>query len=119
LKSRLEGCLILIAEDELLVALDLELSLKAEGATPLHAATLGGSLIAVEDIMLSAAIVDFVLDDGDSSLLCHRLVERHIPFITYSGVDEVPGPCAGSKQLKKPQSPAVMVDALVDLISDH
>ena len=85
--ASLAGRLILIAEDEPLIALDITQGFEDEGATVIAAATLTEALRVVEDPALSAAILDHALSDGDSTTVCERMTERNIPFITYSGYD--------------------------------
>jgi DNA-binding response OmpR family regulator len=81
----LVGRVILIIEDEPLIALGISDAVQDAGAKTMTARTLAAALVAVEDPNLSAAIVDHALGDGDSSELCHRLKERDIPFLMYSG----------------------------------
>jgi CheY-like chemotaxis protein len=89
----LQGRTILVVEDQSLVALDIADSLTKAGASVQRAATLQEGLPLAEHPQLSAAILDFVLRDGDSGVLCARLTERGIPFVVYTGYDEVPAAC--------------------------
>jgi CheY-like chemotaxis protein len=77
--------LILIVEDEPLIALSMTLAFEDEGARVTRALTLKEALVGVEDLALSVAILDHLLSDGDSSTVCERIKERNIPFVTYSG----------------------------------
>jgi len=77
----LVGCLILIVEDEPLVALDVAHGLEAAGARVLAARTLADALIKASDPELSAAVLDHGLSDGDTSQVCEKLKERDIPFV--------------------------------------
>jgi DNA-binding response OmpR family regulator len=63
-KPRSNGRLVLIAEDEPLIALDITLAFEKEGAWVIRARILDEALHAVEDPTLSAAILDHALCDG-------------------------------------------------------
>jgi DNA-binding response OmpR family regulator len=113
----LAGHLVLIAEDEPLIALDMTLALEDEGAWVTRARSLKEALAGVEDRSLSVAILDHVLSDGESSQVCVRLKERNIPFVTYSGYDHPRGPCAGGVHIKKPASMALLVTTIKGLLA--
>ena len=85
----LTGRLILIAEDEPLIALDVKQTFEEEGAKVIVARTLDDALRGVEHPALSAAVLDYALGDGDSSGICERMKERKIPFIVYTGYDNL------------------------------
>ena len=63
--------------------------------------TLNEALLGVEDPALSAAILDHVFSDGDSSKVCARMKERNIPFVTYSGYDDAGGTCRGGVHVEE------------------
>jgi DNA-binding response OmpR family regulator len=113
----LTGRLVLIAEDEPLIALDLTLALEDEGARVVRARSLKEALAGVEDRTLSVAILDHVLSDGDKSQLCERMKERNIPFITYSGYDHPRGPCRGGVHIKKPASMSLLVTTVKGMLA--
>jgi Zn-dependent M16 (insulinase) family peptidase len=72
----------------------------------------------VEDERLSAAVLDHKLSDGESSPLCKRLEERGLPFVVYSGVGKLNGPCALGTQVTKPEKPSVLVSLVAKLLED-
>lgn len=115
----LAGRVILVIEDEPLIALDIQQAFEEAGAATLSARTLADALNAVEEPTLSAAIVDHVLGDDDSSELCQRLEERNIPFVTYSGIANVNGPCGMAKHIDKPASPSILVTTVKALLARH
>ncbi len=115
----LAGRLVLIAEDEPLIALDLTLAFEDEGAWVVRTRTLKEALAGVEDRNLSVAILDHALSDGDSSQICDRLKERNIPFIAYSGYDHPRGPCLGGVHIKKPASMALLVTTAKGLLAQR
>ena len=88
----LEDCAILIVEDEPMIAMDLAQAFERAGAGIAVTSSLRHALILVEDQNLSAAVLDHVLSDGDSSPLCRRLEERGLPFVVYSGLGKLGGP---------------------------
>ena len=113
----LTGRLVLIAEDEPLIALDMTLAFEDEGAWVTRARTLDEALLAVEDRALSVAILDHALSDSDSLKVYARLKERNIPFVTYSGYDDLG--CVGGVHVKKPASMSVLVTTVRDLLVRH
>ena len=90
-RPSLEGHAILVVEDQPLIALDITQEIEAAGAAVTTTNTLKHALILVEHDGLCGAILDHALGDGDSSLLCSRLMERGIPFLIYSGHATVAG----------------------------
>ena len=113
----LTGRLVLIAEDEPLIALDLTQAFEDEGAWVIRARTLKEALAGVEDRALSVAILDQALSDGDSAQICGRMRERNIPFITYSGYDHPRGPCLGGVHIRKPASMSLLVTTVKGLLA--
>ena len=78
--SSFAGCSILICEDEPLIALGIADAFTRAGARVLTVRSLASALIAVEDEVPSAVILDHALSDGESSQLCERLKERNNPL---------------------------------------
>ena len=113
----LSGRIILVIEDEPLIALDIEQGLEAAGATTISARTVSAALLAIEEPNLSAAIVDHALGDGDSSVLCHRLTERDIPFVTYTGYGDIEGACSAGAHVAKPANTSVLVSTVASLLA--
>ena len=73
------------------MALEITHGFEKEGARVTMAQTLTDALLGVEDPALAAAILDHGLGDGDSHKVCERMKERSIPFVTYSGYDDLGG----------------------------
>jgi len=113
----LTGRVILVIEDEPLIAIDIQDAFEDAGAIVVVARTLAAALVEVEDNSISAAIVDHALGDGDSSELCARLKERNVPFVTYSGFAHLEGACAGADHVNKPASPSVLVATVTGLLA--
>lgn len=83
--AKLAGALILLIEDEPLIALDLSASLRDAGARVVQAATVEGALAAIEAHACSAAVLDFWLGFETGRAVARRLKEKRIPFLYYSG----------------------------------
>jgi CheY-like chemotaxis protein len=81
----LAGHLILVVEDEPLVALGVEKELRAAGARVIAAGYVELGLSTVEHPRLSAAVVDLKLDGEDGTTVCQRLRSLGVPFVVYTG----------------------------------
>lgn len=113
----LAGRIILIIEDEPLIAIDVQDAFQDAGATAIIARTLAAALVEVEQPGLSAAIVDHTLGDGDSSELCERLTARNVPFVTYSGFSQLSAACSAGTHVNKPASTSVLVATVTGLLA--
>ena len=114
----LSGRLILVAEDEPLIALEITQSLEAAGARVIMARSVKDARIGVEDPGLSAAIMDHALSDGDSAEICARMKQRDIPYLTYSGYPPVSG-CDEGMHVLKPASSKVLVATVAGLLEQR
>ena len=83
--ASLAGCLILICEDEPLIALDIANAFSNAGARIVTASSLTQAFIAAEDDPPSAVILDHALSDGESSQFRECLKERNIPYVPTVG----------------------------------
>jgi DNA-binding response OmpR family regulator len=118
MEASLTGCLVLIAEDEPLIALEIKQGFEEKGAKVIMAQTLSEALLGVEDAALSVAILDHGLADGDSHKVCERMKERNIPFIIYSGYD-LDEDARGGVHVKKPASMSTLVAAVRGLLAER
>ena len=114
----LEGRLILVVEDEALIALDVTKAVTTAGATVVSAGFLESGLCSTEHPALAAAIVDLRLADGSGAKICERLRKRRVPFIVHTAY---PGMFARSEWpdvpiLTKPARPEEIVSALKRLL---
>jgi DNA-binding response OmpR family regulator len=112
----LSGRLILIVEDEPLIAMEIVQAFERAGARVVSISTLRQALLLVENDGPSAAVLDHALSDGDSSRLCERLRELDIPFVLHSGYSNIEGACRGALLVPKPASPQVLVTAVEGLL---
>ena len=113
----LDGLTLLVVEDEPLIAMDIAMAFEDCGAHITSTNTLKHAVLLVEHDGLSGAILDHGLPDGDSSLLCARLKERGVPFMIYSGLAHVDGPCKDAPHLMKPAPPEDLVAAVERMVN--
>jgi DNA-binding response OmpR family regulator len=116
IRPTLAGKSILVVEDEPLVAMDIAMEFESRGARVALAHNLKDAQGLIEADGLSAAILDHGLQDGNSTQLCERLAERHIPFVTYSGYHGLDGPCTKGVVVEKPAPPSVLVSTIESLL---
>jgi DNA-binding response OmpR family regulator len=115
----LSGRLILIVEDEPLIAMEIQQAFEHAGARVARASTLREALPLVEKYGVAAAILDHALSDGDCASLCERLKERGVPFVIHSGYSKIDGVGSDALLVPKPASPQVLVSAVHGLLSKH
>ena len=99
--------------------MDIAAELEKRGAAVEVASSLRQALELVESDGLSAAILDHGLRDGDSSAICERLNERHIPFLIYSGYSDAKGACLNGPLLEKPARMEVLILTLEGLLKSR
>lgn len=115
----LAGRLILIAEDEAVISMEIENTFKAAGARVRISGTVEGAMVVAEDADLAAAVMNHFLWDGESSPVCQRLKERDIPFVLFSGFTNVEGACRTGVQVHKPATSAILLATVADLLRPH
>jgi DNA-binding response OmpR family regulator len=81
----LKDALVLVVEDEPLIALDICASLQDAGAQVLQAARVETALAAIDAHACSAAVVDYWLGLETGRAVARRLKQKGIPFLYYSG----------------------------------
>ena len=83
----LTGSLVLVAEDQIFIALDLALAVEdAGGEVAGPVASVKNALALIETRPITAAILDSNLTDGDITLVAIKLLDANIPIIIQSGV---------------------------------
>lgn len=86
----LSGKKVLVADDEPVIAMDYAAMLSAAGAeivgTP---ASMADVIAHLQQHRVDAAVLDFVLADGNSGPLQAILTEKRIPFVVISGYPSV------------------------------
>src|ERR1700710_1124273 len=84
--ARLDGVRVLVVDDEILIALDIEATFLEAGAEAvILCLTLSEALSAAAAENLSVATLDVRLGRETSEAVAALLYERGIPFIFYSG----------------------------------
>jgi two-component system, response regulator PdtaR len=117
--KRLDGAVIMVVDDEFLIALDTERTLRDAGAEVVGPfTTLIHSLRAAAGERISLAIVDFRLSSNQTTLpLIAALTARGVPVIVYSGQrlrDGVPG---ASAVLPKPISQRALIETVAKFLT--
>lgn len=83
----LTGALVLVAEDQIFIALDLALAVEdAGGEVAGPVASVKNALALIEARPITAAILDSNLTDGDITPVATLLLEAGIPIIIQTGV---------------------------------
>lgn len=116
MSGELAGRLVLVVEDEPLVALHVQEFLKGAGAHVLLANALPTARVHARHPELSAAVLDHGLKTDDTSEICTILKDRHIPFVLYSGYSKIHGDCADGELVHKPAPPHVLVATLAGVL---
>ena len=92
----LEGRRVLIAEDEFLLALELEAVLEQQGCVVLGpVSTVEGALALIDGQLLDGAVLDVNLRGRRVTPLAVALQERSVPFVLVTGYAE--------RQLSEPE----------------
>lgn len=110
----LDGCRVLVAEDEPLVAMLLEDVLQDAGAIILGPAATVAEALALAQQQPDVAVLDLNLS-GDTCLpVADALAEARVPFLVATGFGaDAPLPRhAGVEVLQKPYEPAALIAAL-------
>jgi DNA-binding response OmpR family regulator len=114
----LEGRLILIVEDEPLIALDVAKAITTAGAKVVSAGYLESGLCSTDHPALAAAVVDLRLADGSGTKICEQLRKRRVPFIVHTAYPRLFASAEWPDVpiLTKPARPEEIVAALRRLI---
>ncbi|GAB2556330.1 response regulator [Rhodanobacter koreensis] len=110
---------ILLAEDEMMLAMMLEDRLNASGYRVLKAARLAKCLELAESAPIDLAILDINLAGEASYPVAMVLRRRGIPFVFSSGYGEgdLPEVWRNEKTLQKPYDTRQLTEALTDLLA--
>jgi light-regulated signal transduction histidine kinase (bacteriophytochrome)/CheY-like chemotaxis protein len=113
---------ILIVEDQMLIALDLEAMLAEEGLTKVAtAASVQQAIAQIDFSPPDLAILDINLGPTTSFAVAEVLARRGTPFVFATGYGEgaeLPVSLVGTPIVHKPYSRAAIVSALTSLIGD-
>ncbi len=117
----LAGRHIFVVEDEVLVAMALELALREAGCTvegPIT--TLAEAMLPAAQVDADAAVLDLNLGGQRVYPVATLLAQRNVPFIFLTGydADELPPEFADRPHLKKPFTMERVLDMLESLLQD-
>ncbi len=115
---KLTGATILIVEDEVFIALELQMLLEDEGARVRIEPDLDGGLRAAEN-GLDVAVLDVRLRGREVFPVADRLAERGKPFVFHSGhadTKTLERQYDGAVALSKPARPAELIDVVARLL---
>jgi DNA-binding response OmpR family regulator len=116
----LKGFRVLVAEDEAIIAFELEAFLTEAGAIVIGPSyNLDDAMDHADGDELSAAVLDIRLGEENIAPVARRLTERGIPFLFYSGqvdTDPILAEWPNSVLISKPASPRIVVHALAELL---
>ena len=113
----LVGRSLLVVEDEPLIVLELKELFEAEGATVHTASTPTDALRLVEEAVPSAAVLDFGSRGDDTAPFCQTLRAHGIPFIYYTGFDDLDKKSLGAPIVTKPASAETLITTITQLLS--
>jgi len=108
---------VLVVEDEPLVALDIVELLNDFGATVLTARNVQDALALIASANICSAVLDINLAGDDCAPICHHLSERGIPFLFHTGYSDAPvlNKWVAAPVIRKPASGKRIVEALTGL----
>jgi DNA-binding NtrC family response regulator len=111
--------LVLLVEDEPLIALDVEHHLRKAGARVITAAHLDTALSMAEHPDLSGAVIDLYLGAESATPIFQRLAHRNLPFVVHTGyaTDALAREWPSVPIIQKPAAPDEITDALAQSLS--
>ena len=115
--SKVEGMRIIIVEDAILLAMELEAGLADAGAEVLGSAALVEEAMGLVDLPIDAAVLDCNLNGASVQPVAEALKARGVPFIFATGYGENRGAPEGfdAPVIRKPYDVAQIAAALAEL----
>jgi len=114
---------ILVAEDEVFIALDLSFAVEDSGCQVVRpVANVRDALRLIDETVVAGAILDVNLLDGDISPVVERLIEIGTPFILQTGLGLPPDLAARFPFLQvhsKPCDAATLIEQLLAMIESR
>jgi two-component sensor histidine kinase len=115
-QASMRGLSILMVEDQLLIAMDVQTMLAREGAATVEtASSVKEALHNLTMFRPDVAILDVNLGNGSSLPVAHALAERGIPFVFATGYGEtslIPAELSDVPIVRKPYDVAALMAAL-------
>ncbi len=118
-RASFTGCRVLVVEDEVLLALDVQLILAQAGCIVVGpCASADQALTLMDRVKLDCAVVDLTLRGGTGHSVADILSARHIPFIIWTGrlPQAVPKALRRSPIEYKPCAPERLLDRLAEAL---
>jgi DNA-binding response OmpR family regulator len=116
----INGCRILVVEDDFLIRIDLESILRDAGADIVGPCSgIADALAALADGNMTAAILDVRLGCETVAPVARELTKKGIPFVFYSGqlgADPTLAEWPNCRILTKPALPKTIVAVVADLL---
>ena len=115
---RVDGMRVMIVEDAILLAMELEAGLIEAGADVVGAAALVEEAMAMVDLPLDAAVLDCNLNGVSVGPVAEALAARGVPFVFATGYGESRGAPEGfdAPIVRKPYDVAQITAALAELV---
>jgi len=110
----MEKPLVLVVDDEALIALDLECALAEADFTVALATSCSEANRFLKDHMPAAAVLDVRLPDGECREAAKTLADHGVPFVVYTGLgaDNIHEAFSHGLTVLKPTEPAEVVRLL-------
>ena len=119
--SPLSGVAVLVVEDDLLLAMDLEATFVGAGAVVVDIChSLPKAMTRADADDFAVAVLDFSLGSDSVTPLARRLARRDVPFILYTGMQRgEPGLMEWKDYpiIEKPASPHMLVSAIRTMLA--
>lgn len=119
--ARLSDLHILLLEDEVMIAVQLQFAMEDAGATVTYARSLSEGLAAVRSTEFDGAVLDVNLGRGQTcEAVAEILLDRGTPFILHTGDFVNKGELVeriGAPIVAKPAMPDRMIDRLAEVIA--
>jgi two-component sensor histidine kinase/CheY-like chemotaxis protein len=115
--GKVEGMKVIIVEDAILLAMELEAGLEEAGAKVVGSAALLEEAMALVDLPMDAAVLDCNLNGSSVGPVAEALAARGVPFLFATGYGENRGAPEGfdAPIIRKPYDVAQITAALAEL----
>ncbi len=115
--GRIEGMRVIIVEDAILLAMELEAGLQEAGVQVVGSAALVDEAMALVDTPMDAAVLDCNLNGESVIPVARALAARGVPFLFATGYGESRGAPEGfdAPIIRKPYDVAQITSALADI----
>jgi len=115
--ASLAGKVVLVADDDVMLALDLEQRFTAAGALVVGVRTVAAAMRFAAEARVSVAVVDCRLVGGDCRPICERLKARGTPVVFFSEEADVQQTCCSPRAIiPKSAGPGTVVDTVAQLL---